>query len=389
MGLFDLMSWNRRAVSVPATQQDEKCPRENAPVTLHDIEILRQRLTTVRTENRNLRHQCEVRGKQQKASNEKIKELDQALLRVDRELESQRRSEIQKVDELTRALHQAREEQRKALIVDKAKTEQHDHLLRQAREEASRSAKCHQEELNKLYNKLNTLQCGQANLGDDQIIDRMRSLNQNLESWVKVNFKDITKQISSTGLHGNGFPSTASQQRACVQVYITSLVYGYIFLPYQVGLDDKPCGHVLSWVEASVAGACSDTVRHTWRMATSVAMEAASRDSCEAIYANVINWVEGQFGILSSTSAESRRRQLREFLGRCAEFRIALNQHKQTFFFYCSPGGTEFCPKAMTFGGGDGQPEGKVRCSLWPAIVRRGDKNVIDILEPELVWTMH
>ncbi|PYI00231.1 hypothetical protein BO78DRAFT_439574 [Aspergillus sclerotiicarbonarius CBS 121057] len=285
-------------------------------------------------------------------------------------------------------LLQTREKLEKQHLEDTVRTEQQDHLLRKAREEASTSATRHQEELDKLYTKLNTLQNEQPSLGDDHIVETMRSLSQNLDSWVKANFKDATKLQSWHGSDGNRFPHSSSQRRAYIQSFICCMIHTWIFSPYQFGICDDPYGHFLCQLEVCVGRHCSETVLNTWKTATSMAIEGDSKDNDEGIFTDIIKAVEDRFGTFGSTSDESRKRQLGKLLRKCADFKIALSRQKQAFLFFRSPVGAEFSPQFMTFGGGDGQPAGKVRWSLWPAITRCHDDTGREVLEAELVWTM-
>ncbi|RAL16832.1 uncharacterized protein BO97DRAFT_420223 [Aspergillus homomorphus CBS 101889] len=170
-------------------------------------------------------------------------------------------------------------------------------------------------------------------MGDDQIVDQMRKLSQNLDSWVKANFKDVKKLTSSAETDG------------------------------------------------------SEPVLSSWRTATSIAIEATATEDCEAVFTYIVNCVEDQFNSFSSTNHESRSRQLRALMQRCVDFKMALSRQKQSFFFWCSPTGTKFFPGSMSFGGGDGQLAGRVRWSLWPALMKHLDEGN-EVLEPELVWSM-
>ncbi|RAL05411.1 uncharacterized protein BO80DRAFT_431351 [Aspergillus ibericus CBS 121593] len=281
------------------------------------------------------------------------------LLETRRELEEQHSAATEKIQQLTRQLEESHKEHTRKQLADREKSEQQDYLLRQSREEASASANRHQEELNKLYHKLNALQSGQQSWGDDQIVEAMRNLNQNLDRWVKANFKDATKLESCFSARWN-------------------LVLG----------NTVRALRTLSCLSARSIAPGSETAFHTWRIATSMAIEGGTKEKCETAFADIIQTVEGRFGVFCSTDSEPRKRQLEKLLRKCADFKVTLSRQKQAFFFHCSPAGVEFSLPFMTFGGGDGQPAGKVRWSLWPAIMKWHDDTGRDVLETELVWTM-
>ncbi|PWY68473.1 hypothetical protein BO70DRAFT_356180 [Aspergillus heteromorphus CBS 117.55] len=300
-----------------------------------------------------------------------------------------------RIRDLVRQLYQAHEKLKgqkglsEQYLADKANAEQQNLLLRQDREEAWEETRAYKEELNKLYNELNALRGGQANLSDDHIVDRMRRLNQNLEKWVKSHYQDVnvTELASLLESDSGGPPLSASQRRAGIQSYLAHLINVYIFSPCHVGLADDPYGHFLSDLEGVVRQKCSGAELRSWKVANSVAIVAKTGDLREGLFTDIVNFVEGQFGIPPSDNGAARKRQLRDLLGRCADLKITLGQQKQCHVFCCSQIGAEYDPQAMTvMGGGEGQAGEKVRWSLWPAIVKLKREGG-DVLEPELVWT--
>ncbi|KAL2824384.1 hypothetical protein BDW59DRAFT_162491 [Aspergillus cavernicola] len=271
-------------------------------------------------------------------------------------------------------------------LADSEKIQRQQQLLCEARDEATSSAEHHHQELHTLYSKLNSLQMNHNTLRDEEVLDQMRRLNLNLESWVRSNFKDVTK-LSTAFQHSHGFPSTSPQRRAQIQAYVTNLVYRLIFAPTWFGVENEQCEGLLRELEAGVQSHCSEAMVHSWIVATAVSIENISHFNQEAIFAQIVECVEDQLSTVSPTEAETRQRQLRRFLEKCAALKNTLGRQHEAFAFHCSPPGGNLSAQYMTFVGGDGQSATKVRLCLWPAIMKGTQGGGYQILEPELVWT--
>lgn len=102
----------------------------------------------------------------------------------------------------------------------------------------------------------------------------------------------------------------------------------------------------------------------------------------------MITYVETQFGQYSSTEPERRKQQLGDLLQRCSDLKSTLCSQQDKYDFRCSPFGAWFDSSSMTFAGGDGQSDIKVRLCLWPALGKSSPGVDLLVLEPELVWTM-
>ncbi|PYI35838.1 hypothetical protein BP00DRAFT_476246 [Aspergillus indologenus CBS 114.80] len=292
-------------------------------------------------------------------------------------------AEKERMEQVWQERHQALVRQR---LADREIIQQQERLLRQAREEATERDRRHREELDRLYSKLNALQVGPSKLvGDDLIVNQMRRLNQLLDNWVNVNFKDATKITPE--LHETDRPLNAPQRRAWVHATVANLIHAEIFKPYHFGLPDDPLGDFLSKIERNVRGNCSENELDVWRVATSVAIQASSNRQSDLVIRSIVHGAERILRDFSSTQEVSRQGQLRGLLWKCATLKLALSRQKQRFFFCCSPLGVMFDPQSMILGGGDGKPASIVRWSLWPAIVKTVDQRGC-VLEPELVWTM-
>ncbi|RAH65713.1 uncharacterized protein BO66DRAFT_291429, partial [Aspergillus aculeatinus CBS 121060] len=136
-------------------------------------------------------------------------------------------------------------------LADREIIQQQERLLLQAREEATERDGRHREELDRLYSKLNALQTGPfKSLGDDLIVNQMRRLNQLLDNWVKVNFKDVTK-ITPESIEADG-QLHAPQRRAWVHATVANLIHAEIFEPYHFWLPQNPLGDFLSKIELNV-----------------------------------------------------------------------------------------------------------------------------------------
>ncbi|PYH46335.1 uncharacterized protein BP01DRAFT_422855 [Aspergillus saccharolyticus JOP 1030-1] len=336
---------------------------------------LHQTVRAIATRDEHLNIRDELQLTQGEETNRQQKKTEMVLLQnqqLCQELATHRRQgrdHAEKIRRLSQQLCQAHDAHRtlkRQQMVDRERIEQQDRLLRQAREEATANDERHQEELNRLYDKLKALQTGPY-------------------SWVKSNFRDVAKLVSSNGQ--TGFPHSSSQRRACIHFTIASFIHACIFVPHQFGIETIQADQFLAGVEANVRQNCSEATHNTWRMATSIAIEAGSRGHCEKAMNLIVGQVNAQFSTFSSTNDETRTCQLVNLLRKCVGFKIALSRLKQTFVFHCSPMGTRYSQQSMVFGGGDGETTGVVRWSLWPAIMKQVDEGS-EVLEPELVWTM-
>jgi hypothetical protein len=131
-------------------------------------------------------------------------------------------------------------------------------LLLGARTHASRQEKQYQQQVNRLYARMHTLQSGPARLTDESVRDQMGRLCFELDTWVKLNFRDtddLEPIAESEELH-----STSPQRCSWLQAYVLNFVQVLIFAPRRFGLnDDEPFGHCVAEIEDSVhqTSACS------------------------------------------------------------------------------------------------------------------------------------
>lgn len=138
-------------------------------------------------------------------------------------------------------------------LIDLEKIRRLNDLISQAREDSSTTDKLHHQELNSLYRKMNSFQVQYSTLNDEQILDEMRRLNQNLDLWVKYNFKDLRRLSSLNCSEPDGqFPRSATQRWAWIQGSITEMIFQYIFSPQHFGLDDNPWSQFLQYIEDGV-----------------------------------------------------------------------------------------------------------------------------------------
>ncbi|KAB8226438.1 hypothetical protein BDV33DRAFT_197437 [Aspergillus novoparasiticus] len=273
-------------------------------------------------------------------------------------------------------------------LADSEKIRRLHDLVSQGREDASKADKLHHEELNKLYNKINSLQMRRENLDDEQVLDKMRSLNQNLELWIKSNFKDV-KRLAGLGQPDVQFPRGSPQCRAWIQGCVTEMIYNSIFSPYYFGLPDNPWGQVVEFIKAGVGKTHPEGTCHDWREVTCDAIEQITKDDQEALLTYIITSIEEQFSTFSSTEETQRKRQLRELLQKCSNFKTVLSRQQNLFHFYRSKCGECFSTTSMTFAGGVDGPATKVRISLWPGLIKQNSMAASSVFEAELVWTIN
>ncbi|KAL4925365.1 uncharacterized protein BDV17DRAFT_300368 [Aspergillus undulatus] len=269
-------------------------------------------------------------------------------------------------------------------VMDRERIDQQHHLLRQARDETSKMEDQHQRELDKVYRKLNEVQSGGKRLTDEEVQGRMRRLEQYLESWVTMNFKDSAKLEYAFGQMD--FPHTSTQRRALIQAFVVALISEWIFLPSRFGILNESCEHILNELEAGVQR--SKTLFHSWRGATGVAIEELTGENHEYIFTQIADDVEAQFGISASTEAEPRTQKLKNLLQKCADLKNSLCRGPDVFTFFSSRTGTEFSPDWMTSVGGDGETGGTMGLCLWPALYKHSESTPPTLIERELVWKL-
>ncbi|KAL5342493.1 hypothetical protein BJX70DRAFT_394710 [Aspergillus crustosus] len=270
-------------------------------------------------------------------------------------------------------------------LADSEKDQRQKQLLQEARDQLSRAKAEHQQEISVLYTKLNSLQTSQKRLTDEQVQAEMRLLAQNLEAWIKSNFRDSSRLASCIG--PADFPSTSPQRRAWVQASILYWVFKCIFGPYRFGVVDEPHGHFLVDIEAGVKRTNSEATFHTWKAATGCAVEQIAAEFQDGIFMHIIDNVESQFSEGSTTEPETRTGQLWKFLARCSAFKETLSRAPESFIFHCSAAGVDFSEAHMTSVGADGE-SCLVRLSLWPGLYKGGPDLGYQVLEPEVVWAM-
>lgn len=131
-------------------------------------------------------------------------------------------------------------------------------LLLGARTHASRQEKQYQQQVDRLYARMHTMQSGPTRLTDESVRDQMGRLCFELETWVKLNFRDtddLEPIAESEELH-----PTSPQRCSWLQAYVLNFVQVLIFAPRRFGLnDDEPFGHCVAEIEDSVhqTSACS------------------------------------------------------------------------------------------------------------------------------------
>lgn len=128
-----------------------------------------------------------------------------------------------------------------------------------------------------------------------------------------------------------------------------------------------------------------------WVVGTHVALDSEEeiRLGQETACSSIVDRTEEQLGQYSSNENEQgRRAALGDFLQKCAYFKAILCRQKATYRSYCSESGQEFSSNSMTFAGGEGSSDARVRLCLWPGLLKYSGNGSRQILEPELVWTM-
>jgi hypothetical protein len=139
-------------------------------------------------------------------------------------------------------------------LADSAKIKRQNELLVQHRNTATQKEKSYHREISELYHQLNSVQMVQCDLSDDQILGRMRKLEQNLDCWVNSNFKG-TDRLSSLGRDGE-FPSSIPQRRAVIQARVTEVLFSILFSHQWLGLYSHPWGSFINHIEHGVEQSC-------------------------------------------------------------------------------------------------------------------------------------
>ncbi|KAL5001047.1 hypothetical protein BDV10DRAFT_182922 [Aspergillus recurvatus] len=268
-----------------------------------------------------------------------------------------------------RSLEDQASEAQKQHLADTEKIQQQEQLLRQAREDASRREEEQREQVNQLYSKLNSVQAGQRRLTDEEVKERLRRLVQNLESWIKANFRDTAKLAPV--IDQEGILSTSPLRRAWIQSYVANSVQHHIFSPAVFGVPPNPWGQLIQDLDAGVQRTSPELTLQAWRTATARALNDMSTEEQKAIVMSLVDHIEEQFAAGSTSETGPRRQQLQTFLERCAMLKNGLTQDPDEFFFFTSAQGADFSEKTMISIGGEGESGGRVKLSLWPALYRR------------------
>lgn len=142
----------------------------------------------------------------------------------------------------------------------------------------------------------------------------------------------------------------------------------------------------VSMLTATLTGQ-ENTLRH-WRLGTSLAVDSIMKDELPLIFARIVANVEDRFAQYASSDAERRKRQLLDLLRRCADLKMTLRRQGRYAFTCSSHGEKLFDPESMAYVGGERQDGGRVRFSLWPALLKFDVDLEYRVLEKELVWTM-
>jgi hypothetical protein len=130
----------------------------------------------------------------------------------------------------------------------------------------------HKQEIMNLYSNINSFQKVLENITDEECVTHMRKLRQNLNSWIRSNFKNAARldQLGNSELRNlmphvtldDLFPATSHQRRAAIQAYIVTILNDLIFYPYAVGLARYPHENsFFYWLEQQVNEHCESCRR--------------------------------------------------------------------------------------------------------------------------------
>ncbi|KAL4747142.1 hypothetical protein BDW72DRAFT_209836 [Aspergillus terricola var. indicus] len=308
------------------------------------------------------------------------RDVSEEYRKVQWQLECQER-ELKELHHENRSLKCQSTEARRQHLVDTETIQQQEQLLSQACSDAARREEEYTQQMNQLYSRLNSAQAGPKRVPDEEVKQRLRRLVQNLDSWIKANFKD-TDRLASV-IDKDIIPSTSPQRRAWIQSYVADLVQHQILSPAIFGVPPHPWGQFIQELEAD-----PESTLQVWRLATARALNDMTAEERKASIARLVDRIEGQFSAGSSSGTEARRQQLQAFVERCALLKNSLTQDPDEFVFSTSQPGAEFSEHTMASINGKGESGGSVRFSLWPALYRRTTGPGCTLVDSELVWTM-
>ncbi|KAI9043280.1 uncharacterized protein KD926_003810 [Aspergillus affinis] len=254
-----------------------------------------------------------------------------------------------------KAFQHAAELNERRHLLDAEKSRRQHELLSQAEIRAEENEKAHRGTLNELYNEINSLQIGQAQMNDEQISGIMRKLGHDLDSWVKLHF--IYPQTEEPC----NFPYNSLQLQAWIQAGIVNMIHSHIFAPYHFGIHDDSGGHFIGVLKDGIENIVSEKALRTWQTITCDFLEESTKDEREGLICDIIDQVEKQFGKFSPTDDKLRQHQFQELVQGCANFKTALSRQQARYLLYCNPMGSEFSWEFMAFGGGDGGGTGNAQ----------------------------
>ncbi|PLB55167.1 hypothetical protein P170DRAFT_470583 [Aspergillus steynii IBT 23096] len=184
--------------------------------------------------------------------------------------------------------------------LDSEKIRQLTSLLDQAREEAGKTEEAHRGKLYELYNMINSLQIGPAQLNDEQITQRMREVGHDLDSWIRLNFKDNQKPATLAQKEsGSQFPCNSLQLQAWIQGSVTQLIHDHILAPRHFGLVNNSLGRFIDDLKEGIKKNHSDErALRTWQAITCDFIDVATKHDREYIIQWIVNINEEHFKML-------------------------------------------------------------------------------------------
>lgn len=221
---------------------------------------MNQESSKYRRQNELLQRQANEYRYKLSIDSEKIQQIEACLHRNWREYERleseskrQRLCDARRIQDLETEAAKLQEQMYFQELRDSEKTRQLSDLLSQARGEAVTTEKAHCAALNELYGKIESLKAGPVQLNDEQIMQKMRKLSHDMDTWIRTNFGGSQEPATLEDEEsGTQYPPNSLQFQVHIQGSVTQLIHERIFDPRYLGIPDQPMGCAIEDLKAGI-----------------------------------------------------------------------------------------------------------------------------------------
>ncbi|KAJ6000846.1 hypothetical protein N7481_001255 [Penicillium waksmanii] len=208
-------------------------------------------------------------------------------------------------------------------------------------------------------------------LDDSEATHTFQLIYQDLKSWIERHFTRFiysrdAGDTQSSDDRANSLPDTYRYRPDTTLHIIHGEVFERLFTsilaPFIVGTGNVALDHHLQLIDKEIW-------QH-WRSILSNAISSHEKEGLEKTCDEIMQRTESKLGHVSTTDSKERRKELRQIVRNCLDFKKRLECQGNLFYFWWSLPGAALCEERMVSVTGQYAANKTVRRTLWPMFYR-------------------